>query len=190
MATTLADRNASFIGQEVGSYTVESLLGSGGMGQVYLARDRKLNRRIALKILPLEFSSDPERLHRFESEARAVSVLNHPNIVTIHDFGQQSGWRSWPRNGCAESQRIRTAATAASDSAAILRIWWMPRSARGADAEGAEAQVLLHLEEVERLVHVGIALRGHARLAVVLACGRRGVKRKRVVGGCGCGCGC
>lgn len=93
MATTLADRNASFIGQEVGSYTVESLLGSGGMGQVYLARDRKLNRRIALKILPLEFSSDPERLHRFESEARAVSVLNHPNIVTIHDFGQQSGWR-------------------------------------------------------------------------------------------------
>lgn len=93
MATTLADQQASFIGQEVGSYTIESLLGAGGMGQVYLARDRKLNRRIALKILPLEFSADPERLRRFESEARAVSALNHPNIVTIHDFGQQSGFR-------------------------------------------------------------------------------------------------
>ena len=93
MATTLADQKESFIGQEVGSYTIESLLGAGGMGQVYLARDRKLNRRIALKILPLEFSADPERLRRFESEARAVSALNHPNIVTIHDFGQQSDWR-------------------------------------------------------------------------------------------------
>lgn len=93
MAQTLADQSASFIGQEVGSYVIDSLLGAGGMGQVYLAHDRKLKRRIALKILPPEFSSDPERVRRFEREARAVSALNHPGIVTIHDFGEKAGWR-------------------------------------------------------------------------------------------------
>ena len=92
MARTLADQSASFIGQEVGSYVIDSLLGAGGMGQVYLAHDRKLKRKIALKILPLEFSADPERVRRFEHEARAVSALNHPGIVTIHDFGAKEGW--------------------------------------------------------------------------------------------------
>lgn len=93
MAATVADQSASFIGQEVGPYVIDSLLGAGGMGQVYLAHDRKLKRKIALKILPLEFSADPERVRRFEHEARAVSALNHPGIVTIHDFGEQKGWR-------------------------------------------------------------------------------------------------
>lgn len=93
MAATVADQSASFIGQEVGPYVIDSLLGAGGMGQVYLAHDRKLKRKIALKILPPEFSADPERVRRFEHEARAVSALNHPGIVTIHDFGEKEGWR-------------------------------------------------------------------------------------------------
>ena len=64
------------------------MLGSGGMGEVYLAHDEKLDRKIALKLLPSEFTRNQDRLHRFQQEARAVSALNHPNIITIHEIGQ------------------------------------------------------------------------------------------------------
>ena len=76
-----------FLNKIIGNYVIESLLGSGGMGEVYLARDEKLNRQVALKILPAEFVSDDERVKRFQGEARAISALNHPNIVTIYDVG-------------------------------------------------------------------------------------------------------
>ena len=75
-------------GQSVGNYRVIDLLGAGGMGEVYLTEDIRLGRRVALKLLPAQFAKEPERLHRFEREARAASSLNHPNIITIHEVGQ------------------------------------------------------------------------------------------------------
>ncbi|MDX2031366.1 MAG: serine/threonine-protein kinase [Blastocatellia bacterium] len=79
--------SASVIGRQINHYHVLSQLGRGGMGEVYLAEDRKLGRRIAIKLLPAEFTRDRDRVRRFEQEAKAASALNHPNIVTIHEIG-------------------------------------------------------------------------------------------------------
>jgi Tol biopolymer transport system component len=78
-------------GQKVGRYRIASLLGEGGMGEVYLAEDASLGRRVALKLLPAQFTADAERVRRFEQEARAASALNHPNILTIYEIGQSDG---------------------------------------------------------------------------------------------------
>ncbi|MFQ5701454.1 MAG: protein kinase [Acidobacteriota bacterium] len=78
-------------GHRLGPYEILDSLGAGGMGVVYRARDTRLGRHVAVKVLPAEFSADPERLRRFEQEARAVSALNHPNILTIHDVGSDGG---------------------------------------------------------------------------------------------------
>ena len=75
------------IGKSLGQYEILELIGRGGMGEVYRARDSKLDRDVAIKVLPDEFRHDPERLARFEREAKAVAALSHPNIVAIHDFG-------------------------------------------------------------------------------------------------------
>src|SRR5438552_5453058 len=75
------------IGREIGPYQIIERLGAGGMGEVYLAQDRRLDREVALKILPAYFVSDEARLRRFQREARAASALNHPNILTIHEVG-------------------------------------------------------------------------------------------------------
>ncbi len=80
-------------GTRLGSYEIVSPLGSGGMGEVYKAKDLKLGRDVAIKVLREDLASDPERLRRFELEARAASSLNHPNIVTIHDIGEHEGTR-------------------------------------------------------------------------------------------------
>ena len=79
------------VGQLLGHYQILAPLGKGGMGVVYLAADSRLDRKIALKILPPEFSASPDRLRRFAREARAISALNHPNIITIFEIGQASG---------------------------------------------------------------------------------------------------
>lgn len=78
-------------GQTIGHYEILSTLGKGGMGEVYLAQDTKLSRKIALKVLPGAFTQDQERLRRFEQEARATSALNHPNILTIFEIGEADG---------------------------------------------------------------------------------------------------
>src|ERR1700680_3365977 len=72
-------------GAKLGPYEIQSPLGAGGMGEVYRARDSRLGRDVALKILPSEVADDPSRRQRFETEARAVAALNHPNIVAIYD---------------------------------------------------------------------------------------------------------
>jgi eukaryotic-like serine/threonine-protein kinase len=78
-------------GTQLGPYEIQSLLGVGGMGEVYRARDSRLNRTVALKILPPQVAADASRRARFEQEARAASALNHPNILTVYDIGEQDG---------------------------------------------------------------------------------------------------
>src|SRR5215467_11115525 len=73
------------LGTRLGPYEILAPRGAGGMGEVYRARDTRLGREVAIKVLPAELSSDADRLRRFEKEARAASSLNHPNIVTIHE---------------------------------------------------------------------------------------------------------
>ena len=77
----------SLLNQKVSHYQIQSLLGAGGMGEVYLAEDARLRRKIALKVLPDVIARDKDRLRRFEQEAFAASALNHPNILTIYEFG-------------------------------------------------------------------------------------------------------
>ncbi len=78
-------------GEYLGRYEIQALLGTGSMGEVYRATDRRLRRDVAIKVLLQEFSSNPERLGRFQREARAVSSLNHPNIVSVLDVGEHAG---------------------------------------------------------------------------------------------------
>src|SRR5258708_156295 len=78
-------------GTKLGPYEIVAPLGAGGMGEVYRARDTRLERTVAIKILPAQFSSDPLRKQRFEHEARAISSLNHPHICVLHDVGHQDG---------------------------------------------------------------------------------------------------
>ena len=78
-------------GTTLGHYEILSLLGKGGMGEVWRARDTKLGREVAIKILPEQFSRDEDRLVRFQREARAASALNHPNICIVHDLDEHDG---------------------------------------------------------------------------------------------------
>ncbi|HYV40392.1 MAG TPA: serine/threonine-protein kinase, partial [Thermoanaerobaculia bacterium] len=78
-------------GTRLGPYEIVSAVGAGGMGEVYRARDPRLSRDVAIKVLPASFSNDPDRLRRFELEARAAGVLNHPNIIAVYDVGSHEG---------------------------------------------------------------------------------------------------
>ena len=78
-------------GTRLGHYRVLGLLGRGGMADVYRAEDERLGREVALKLVPPEFTRDPDRVERFEREVRAAAKLTHPNIVVVHEFGQEGG---------------------------------------------------------------------------------------------------
>ncbi len=82
------------VGSRIAHYDVTALIGEGGMGQVYQATDTKLNRQVALKILPEAFASDPDRLARFQREAQVLASLNHPNIAQIHGIEEEEGTRA------------------------------------------------------------------------------------------------
>lgn len=101
-------------GKPLGHYFVVSLLGAGGMAEVYLARDKRLRRKVALKILPVAFTEDVDRAGRFEQEATTVSALNHPNIVTIYDIGRFGGRQYIATElieGCTLRDRMAAGAT-------------------------------------------------------------------------------
>src|SRR4029453_9103277 len=86
-----AEMFADKVGETIGPYEVLLELGSGAMGIVYLAQDLRLGRKIALKLLPSQFTNDKDRLRRFQQEARAASALNHPNILTVYEVEQRGG---------------------------------------------------------------------------------------------------
>lgn len=90
-AVPAAEQMESMVGRTLGHYEIVSLVGAGGMGEVYRARDTKLGRIVALKILPAEVAADPERMRRFVLEARAASALNHPNVAHIYEIGDAEG---------------------------------------------------------------------------------------------------
>jgi serine/threonine protein kinase len=78
-------------GTQLGPYELLALIGEGGMGQVYRARDSRLNRTVAIKVLPSHFSDNPEMKERFEREAQTIAGLSHPHICTLYDVGHQNG---------------------------------------------------------------------------------------------------
>src|SRR6266436_2805934 len=79
------DKAGALVGKVIGHYRIESLIGAGGMGEVYLARDERLGRKVALKLLPERLTVDETQLSRFKTEARSASALNHPNILTVYE---------------------------------------------------------------------------------------------------------
>jgi serine/threonine-protein kinase len=93
-------------GQSIGHYQIISLLGAGGMGEVYLAKDSRLGRKVALKLLPASFTQDGERVRRFKQEARAASALSHPNIIMVYEIGQ-AGDLHYIAAECIEGQTLR-----------------------------------------------------------------------------------
>jgi serine/threonine protein kinase len=95
------------IGTLIGSYRVESKVGEGGMGEVWLARDTSLGRRVALKLLPPDLTRDPLRVARFQQEARAASALSHPNVCHIYALGQTSDGQHYIAMELVEGQTLR-----------------------------------------------------------------------------------
>ena len=124
-------------GRRFGPYQIQACIGAGGMGEVYCARDTKLGRDVAIKILPRAFTNDPERLARFEREARVLAALNHPHIGAIYGSEEAEGIRglvsssSWARHwppGCCEA-RFLLPSPSGSPGTSSTR--WMPLTTRG-----------------------------------------------------------
>src|ERR1700731_1217947 len=99
------------VGARLGPYEILAPLGSGGMGEVYRAKDPRLGRDVAVKVLPASFSADPDRLRRFEQEAKAAGVLNHPNITAVYDIGTHEG-APYVVQELLEGETLRTALAA------------------------------------------------------------------------------
>ena len=103
-------QTVDLIGQSIGHYQIESLLGVGGMGEVYLARDERLGRKVALKLLPERLTADETQLSRFKTEARSASALNHPNILTVYEIGAE-GSRHFIATEFIEGTTLRASMT-------------------------------------------------------------------------------
>jgi serine/threonine protein kinase len=131
------DGAGSMIGKQLGAYQILCLVGAGGLGEVYQARDTRLGRLVALKILPPGVATDPERKRRFLHEARAASKLNHPHIVTLHDVGSEDGVVLW-RSKLDGSERLQLAF--APMQAATPR--WSPDGNRIAFSTRTQASLL------------------------------------------------
>ncbi len=91
------------VGQTISLYKILEKIGQGGMGEVYRAEDTSLKREVAIKVLPEQFTKDPQRLARFEREARLLASLNHPNIATIHGLAESDGVRFLVLSNAADS---------------------------------------------------------------------------------------
>ena len=89
----VGERAGASVGELIGRYRIERLIGVGGMGEVYLARDEQLGRKAAVKLLPRHLTADETQLSRFETEARSASALNHPNILTVYEIGSEGNWQ-------------------------------------------------------------------------------------------------
>jgi serine/threonine protein kinase len=127
-------------GTRLGPYEVLESLGVGGMGEVYRARDPRLGRDVALKILRPELASDPDRLRRFEREARAVAALNHPNILTVFDVGTHDGV-PYVVTELLEGEDFREAASQRVPTVRQI-LGWALQAARGLEA--AHAKGIVH----------------------------------------------
>ena len=120
-------------GTRFGPYEVTAPLGAGGMGEVYSARDTRLDRQVAIKILPAHLSEQAEARERFEREARAISSLNHPNICQLYDVGQQDGIRYLVMEylqGQTLADRLGKAAIIMTATAATRKLPSVRRSSR------------------------------------------------------------
>jgi hypothetical protein len=110
-------------GTKLGPYEISSLLGAGGMGEVYRGRDIRLDRTVAIKILPAQFSFDPVRKQRFEREAKTISSLNHPHICVLHDVGSQDGV-DYLVMECVGDDRMRRRNAPSAREASVMK-WGM-----------------------------------------------------------------
>jgi eukaryotic-like serine/threonine-protein kinase len=124
-------------------YEIIAPLGASGMGEVFRARDTRLNREVAIKVLPKTFASDPERLRRFEQESKTLAALNHPNILTIHDAGVHDG-TPYVVSELLEGQTLRQALGATSGTPLSVRkaIEFVRQVAHGLAA--AHSQGVIH----------------------------------------------
>src|SRR6516225_8383783 len=124
------------IGSRIGPYEIESALGAGGMGEVYRARDTRLNRRVAIKSLPTAFAQDPERVARFKREAQLLAALNHPHIAGIHGLEESTVHNfSFSSSSMARRSRIawpgdRFRSMRRSELRAKSLMRWRPRTRR------------------------------------------------------------
>jgi eukaryotic-like serine/threonine-protein kinase len=109
------DRASALVGKVIAHYRIESLIGSGGMGEVYVARDERLGRKVALKLLPERLTADETQLRRFKTEARSASALNHPNILTVYEIGEE-GSRYFIATEFIEGLTLRASLTCAKMS--------------------------------------------------------------------------